>query len=81
MYSLRSSVFGIATTLRTGRSGDLLSVRAIDSFLLQNVMTDSRAQTSSYTMGTAAPSLPSCCEIKMSGATTLPTETHATPYG
>jgi hypothetical protein len=45
MYSMRSSLFGMATTLRAGRLDDLVPVLAKVSFIFQNCMTASGAQT------------------------------------
>jgi hypothetical protein len=56
-------VFGIANTLRAGRSGDLVSVRARVSFFLQNIMTTCGALTSSCKMGTGG----SLLEVRWSG--------------
>jgi hypothetical protein len=49
-------VLGIATTLRAGRSGDLVLVRAIVSFHLQNINANSGAQTAFSTMGSGVQS-------------------------
>jgi hypothetical protein len=54
MYSIRSTVFGIATTLRAGRYDDLVPVRASLSFLIQSVMTACGAQTTYCTRGSGA---------------------------
>jgi hypothetical protein len=52
MHSVRSNVLGIATTLRAGRSGDLVLVWTRVSIHLQNIIFISGAQTSSSRMGT-----------------------------
>jgi hypothetical protein len=57
MYSIGSNVFGIATTLRTSRSGDPVPVRARMSFFLQIIMTDCGTQTAAFMMGTGGPFL------------------------
>ena len=55
-------MFGISTTLRAGRSGDLVSLRETLSFLLPKIVTSSGAQTASSTMGTL-----SHLEVRRSG--------------
>ena len=44
MYSTRSNVLSIATTMRAGRLADFVPVGAIVSLLHQNIMTASGAE-------------------------------------
>lgn len=93
MYSIGSNVFGIATALRTGRSGDPVPVRARVSFLLQMIMTDCGAHTAAFIMGTGSflevkrselefnISLPSSWEVKNEYSYISSLQSHNTPYG